>query len=466
MLAAYLLNPDSKDYSIERLCSEYGIYMPDLDKNPHSDLIRSVFVLPKVSAVLLDNIKKNNQQELLRDIELPLAEVLAHMENLGFKIDTAGIKNFAEELSKKIIAIENDIYDSVGYEFNINSPKQLAIALFEELGLKGGKKTKTGYSTNAEVLEKLRFEHPVIELILEYRTLTKLKSTYCDGLVKQVSDDGRVRSHFKQTETRTGRISSTEPNLQNIPVKTDIGKNLRKFFIAKDGHVLVDADYSQIELRVLAHMADDKNMIEAFINSDDIHKITASQVFNIPLDMITPIMRNRAKAVNFGIVYGISAFSLSQDIGVSVKEAKAYIDGYLEHYKGVAAYMEDIVDSAKKNGYVETMFKRRRYLPELMSSNFNLRSFGKRVAMNMPIQGTAADIIKLAMINVSNRLKNENLNSKLILQVHDELIIEAPENEVTLVKKILLEEMQNCVTLKVPLTVDIGVGKRWLEAKD
>lgn len=466
MLAAYLLNPDSKDYSIERLCNEYGIHMPNLNKISYADLIRDIFVLPKLSATLLDNIEKNDQVNLLSEIELPLSEVLANMENLGFKIDTAGIKNFGEELNKKISAIENDIYDNVGYEFNINSPKQLAVALFEELGLKGGKKTKTGYSTSAEVLEKLRFEHPVVELVLEYRTLAKLKSTYCDGLVKQVSSDGRVRSHFKQTETRTGRISSTEPNLQNIPVKTDIGKNLRKFFVAKDGYVLIDADYSQIELRVLAHMANDENMIAAFKHSDDIHKITASQVFNMPVDMVSPIMRNRAKAVNFGIVYGISAFSLSQDIGVSVKEAKDYIDGYLKHYKGVAAYMEDIVDSAKENGYVETMFKRRRYLPELMSSNFNLRSFGKRVAMNMPIQGTAADIIKLAMINVSNRLKNEKLNSKLILQVHDELIVEAPEEEITLVKNILLEEMQNCVNLKVPLTVDIGIGKRWLEAKD
>ncbi|MEE0930439.1 MAG: DNA polymerase, partial [Acutalibacteraceae bacterium] len=346
-----------------------------------------------------------------------------------------------------------------------NSPKQLGIALFEKLGLPPLKKTKSGYSTSAEVLEKLANEHPVVELVMEYRQLAKLKSTYCDGLLKVIDNTGRIHSSFNQTETRTGRISSTEPNLQNIPVRTELGREMRRFFVAKKGYVLVDADYSQIELRVLAHIANDAEMCNAFKNNDDIHAITASQVFGIPLEMVTPIMRSRAKAVNFGIVYGIGAFSLSKDIGVAVKEADRYIKAYLAHYDGVQQYMENIIENAKNKGYVETMFNRRRYLPELSSSNKNMRAFGERVARNMPIQGTAADIIKIAMIKVYNRLKAEKLRAKLILQVHDELIVEAPVEEQEMVKKILQQEMENAVQLKVPLLAEAESGKNWYDTK-
>ena len=327
------------------------------------------------------------------------------------------------------------------------------------------KKTKSGYSTNAEVLESLRYDNPIVEMVLQYRTLAKLNSTYCEGLLKVIGDDGRIHSSFNQTETRTGRISSTEPNLQNIPVRTELGREMRKFFCAKEGCVLVDADYSQIELRVLAHIAGDENMIAAFRNNDDIHAITASQVFNMPLDMVTPLMRSRAKAVNFGIVYGIGAFSLAKDIGVSNKEAKHYIESYLAHYSGVDKYMDKVVERAKLDGYVETMFGRRRYLPELSSGKHMLRAFGERVARNMPIQGTAADIIKIAMIRVDNRLQAENLRARLILQVHDELLVEAPEEESELVRQLLQEEMENAVSLSVPLTADAAIGKTWYDAK-
>ena len=326
-------------------------------------------------------------------------------------------------------------------------------------------KTKSGYSTNADVLEELKVYHPVINEILEYRTVAKLKSTYCDGLVKVIDSDGRIHSSFNQTETRTGRISSTEPNLQNIPVRTERGREFRKFFTAKDGYVLVDADYSQIELRVLAHVADDENMINAFKNNWDIHKSTAAKVFNMPEDFVTPEMRSKAKAVNFGIVYGIGAFSLSKDINVSVKEADKYIKEYLSHYSGIDRYLKSVVEQAKNDGYVTTMFGRRRYLPELTSSNHNLRAFGERVAKNMPIQGTAADIIKIAMIKVDERLKKEGLKARLILQVHDELIVEAPEDEALQAAQILSEEMQNAVKLKVPLPADSGIGKTWYNAK-
>ena len=337
--------------------------------------------------------------------------------------------------------------------------------LFEDLQLPCKKKTKSGYSTNADVLESLRYQHPIVDMVLNYRTLAKLNSTYCEGLLKVIGDDGRIHSSFNQTETRTGRISSTEPNLQNIPVRTELGREMRKFFCAKDGWTLVDADYSQIELRVLAHISHDKNMIESFKNNDDIHAITASQVFNMPLDMVTPIMRSRAKAVNFGIVYGIGAFSLAKDIGVSNKEASQYIKNYLAHYSGVDEYMKNVVEKAKQDGYVETMFGRRRYLPELTSGKAMLRKFGERVARNMPIQGTAADIIKIAMIRVNDRLKKEGLQSRLILQIHDELIVEAPIDESLYVAKLLQEEMENAVALDVPLTADAAVGKTWYDAK-
>ena len=387
------------------------------------------------------------------------------METIGFAVDAEGIRSYGEVIQKQADEIQKQVFDAVGYEFNINSPKQLGEALFGKLGLSHGKKTKTGWSTGAETLEKLRYEHPAVELVLNFRALSKLKSTYCEGLLKVIGPDGRIHSSFNQTETRTGRISSTEPNLQNIPVRTELGREMRRFFVARPGWVLVDADYSQIELRVLAHIADDKAMIEAFRNNDDIHRSTAAQVFHLPEELVTPLMRSRAKAVNFGIVYGIGAFSLSKNIHVSVAEAKRYINDYLTLYSGVNSYMERVVEQAKKDGWVETMFGRRRYLPELTSSNFNLRSFGERVARNMPIQGTAADIIKIAMIRVEERLRREHMEARLILQVHDELIVEAPQKEALAAAALLTEEMQNAVSLSVPMVADAKIGETWYEAK-
>lgn len=465
MLASYLINPSSSDYSLSYLSNVYNLSTPNFEDEKNQMILSNLIILNDTINILKKEIKDNLQEDLLNKIEIPLARVLSNMENIGFKVSANGIKEYSKILEMKILALESQIYSYVGYEFKINSPKQLGTALFENLGLPSGKKTKTGYSTSADVLDGIKYMHPIVEDVLNYRTLSKLKSTYCDGMLKVIESDGRIHSKFNQVETRTGRISSTDPNLQNIPVRTEIGRELRKFFIAKENCVLVDADYSQIELRVLAHIADDENMINAFKSDKDIHSITASQVFNIPENMLTPIMRNRAKAVNFGIVYGISAFSLSKDIGVTVKEAKEYINNYLSHYSGVKEYMQRSIEEAEKLGYSQTMFNRRRYLPELKSSNFNLRSFGKRVAMNMPIQGTAADIIKIAMIKVENRLKKENLNSKLILQVHDELIVESPENESQKVAKILREEMESAVNLKVPLVAEASIGKTWYDAK-
>lgn len=465
ILASYLLNPNSSDYSLERLCQEYSPARSEISENAPT-LARECAEIDSLAQTLMVLIEEKEQSSLLNKIEIPLAIVLADMENCGFMADRNGIIKYNEKISEKLEEITREIYDSVGYEFNINSPKQLGSALFEKLALPHGKKTKSGYSTSAEVLEGLKYEHPAVALILQYRTYSKLKSTYCDGLLKVIGKDGRIHSSFNQTETRTGRISSTEPNLQNIPVRTELGRELRRFFIAKDGWVLVDADYSQIELRVLAHIANDKAMIQAFKNNDDIHTITASQVFKLPVEMVTKAMRGRAKAVNFGIVYGIGAFSLSKDIGVSRKEADRYIKDYLAHYSGVDEYMKQTVEDAKRDGYVKTMFGRRRYLPELTSSNFNLRAFGERVARNMPIQGTSADIIKIAMVKVRNRLKAENMQAKLILQVHDELIVEAPENEAQKTAEILREEMENAVKLSVPLIADAGIGKTWFEAKE
>ena len=388
------------------------------------------------------------------------------MENVGFEADRQGIAQYGESLNDDIERLRTGICSQVGYDFNINSPKQLGTALFEKMQLPKGKKTKSGYSTSAEVLEGLRGEYPVIDDILEYRTLTKLRSTYCDGLLKVIGADGRIHSSFNQTETRTGRISSTEPNLQNIPVRTARGKELRRFFRAKEGCLLVDADYSQIELRVLAHIAGDENMTEAFRENRDIHTSTAAKVFGLPEEMVTPQLRSRAKAVNFGIVYGIGAFSLAKDIGVTRREAESYIKEYLRLYSGIDDYMKNVVEQAKSDGYVTTMFGRRRYLPELASSNHNLRAFGERVARNMPIQGTAADIIKIAMIKVHERLRKENMRSRLILQVHDELIVEAPQDEAEYAAALLSEEMQNAVSLSVPLIADAGTGKTWYDAKD
>ncbi len=462
LLAGYLLNPNSSDYSINALADSYRVSVDIDTENPD---IRACATLRELTKKLNENIEANNEAQLLHEVEIPLAKVLSAMENYGFKVDFQGIYEYGSMLDKKITELVETVYSYADGEFNINSPKQLGVVLFEKLKLPVKKKTKTGYSTNADVLESLYNEHPIIPAILEYRTVQKLKSTYCDGLLKVVSSDGRIHSTFQQTETRTGRLSSTEPNLQNIPVRSELGRELRRFFISEQGKVLIDADYSQIELRVLAAISEDKNMIDAFNNGDDIHSITASQVFNMPMEMVTSVMRSRAKAVNFGIVYGIGAFSLSKDIGVSVYEAKNYIKNYLSHYSGVEKYMESIVEKAKEDGYVTTLFNRRRYLPEINASNAIQRSFGERVARNMPIQGTAADIIKIAMVKVFDRLNSENMQSKLIMQVHDELIIEAPEDEAEKAMAILKEEMENAVNLSVKMSVDAHIGKTWYDAK-
>ena len=463
-LAGYVLNPSASDYSVERLAAEYGVPRPALEGDGEADAAALCFQDVCVTAEQL--LEKNDQRALLDQIELPLARVLAEMEHDGFEVDADGIRTFGEDLDWEIERLRSDIFEKVGFEFNLNSPKQLGEALFDKLGLPARKKTKSGYSTSAEVLEGLALDYPVVEEILDYRTLSKLKSTYCDGLLKVIAPDGRIHSSLNQTETRTGRISSSEPNLQNIPVRKPIGREMRRFFRAKEGCVLVDADYSQIELRVLAHMADDQNMIDAFNSGTDIHTVTASQVFNMPVQMVTPLMRSNAKAVNFGIVYGIGAFSLAKDIGVTRKEAAAYIDSYLSHYSGVRNYMEQVVAQAKEDGYVTTLFGRRRYLPELKASHAATRAFGERVARNMPIQGTAADIIKIAMIRVRDRLKREKLRSRLILQVHDELIVEAPEDEREQAEQIVREEMENACTMKVKLEADVHSGKTWYDAKE
>ena len=467
ILAAYLLNPSSKNYDFETLLKEFYVNKIHVNCNSdeYSDFAQNVAEFSGLCEKITAEVENNAQKSLLENIEIPLAKVLADMEMTGFLVDANGIKIYGEELQQELQKIQDEIYKIVGKEFNINSPKQLGLILFEEMKLPKGKKTKSGYSTSAEVLESIRGFHPVVDLILQYRALSKLKSTYCDGMLKVIGADGRIHSRFNQIETRTGRISSLEPNLQNIPVRTERGKELRRYFCAREGWVLVDADYSQIELRILAHLADDKNMIDAFKNNLDIHTITASQVFGMPENMVTPLMRSRAKAVNFGIVYGISAFSLAKDIGVSRKNAQNYIDNYLTHYSGVEKYMNQTIEKAKENKFAETIFGRKRYLPELASSNFNLRSFGERVARNMPIQGSAADIIKIAMINVNKRLSEERLKAKLILQVHDELIVEAPEAEANAVSEILKFEMENAAQLKVPLIADANIGKTWYDAK-
>jgi len=466
MLSAYLLRPSDSNYDISHLCLEYGVKIPEYlnslgNRDEIVELSSVIKPLFEKTDKLIDEACERN---LLEEIELPLSRVLAKMEYVGFEVDKDGIEAFGKMLGERIKDLTESIYQSVGYEFNINSPKQLGIALFEELKLPCKKKTKTGYSTNAEVLESLVNEHPAISQILEFRSLSKLKSTYCDGLLKVIGDDGRIHTRFNQVETRTGRISSLEPNLQNIPIRTELGSQMRKFFIAGSGKKLVDADYSQIELRVLSDLSGDENMINAFNSGDDIHTITASQVFNLPVDMVTPQMRSRAKAVNFGIVYGIGAFSLAKDIGVSNKEAKQYIDNYLAHYSGVNDYMQKMIDLAKDKGYSETLFHRKRYLPELASSNHMMRAFGERVARNMPIQGTAADIIKIAMVKVDDRLAKENMKSRLILQVHDELIVEAPEDEAQKALEIVTEEMENACKMKVLLRADGKIGNTWFDA--
>lgn len=460
-LAGYLLNSQSSEYTAENLCLSYKcLYRSDMGE--YADLSS----LPALSENLKKQLEMTEMTKLFDDIEMPLCEVLASMEFYGVKADAEGIKAFGEDLKIKIDELTSQIYMYAGKEFNIASTKQLGEVLFEDLGLPAKKKTKSGYSTNADVLESLMDKHPIVPLIVEYRTLTKLNSTYVDGLLKLIHPDGRVHSVFKQTETRTGRISSTEPNMQNIPVRKKIGRNMRKFFVAEDGYTLLDADYSQIELRVLASVCGDKNMQEAFSEGRDIHTSTAAQVFDIPEDFVTPEMRSAAKAVNFGIIYGIGAFSLSKDIGVTVAEAKRYIKNYLDNFPKVSEFMDKTVDDGIKNGYVTTLFGRRRYIPELSASNKVLQAFGKRAAMNAPIQGAAADIIKIAMVRVYKKLREENLDARLILQVHDELIIEAAEKDKDRAEKILKDEMENAVKLAVPMTVDVNSGRSWYEAKD
>jgi DNA polymerase-1 len=422
------------------------------------------FVAFYAQDTIINKLKSMDMYDLYRNVELPLVYSLDSMEKTGVKIDHVSLKQYGETLKTGIDELEKDIYSECGMEFNINSPKQLGEVLFEKLGIEGGKKTKTGYSTSADVLEKLKVDYPVVSKILEYRQLTKLKSTYADGLINYVDNDGRIRGKFNQTITATGRISSTEPNLQNIPIRTALGSMIRKVFVPKEGCVFVDADYSQIELRILAHMSEDESLIEAYNSGKDIHKITASKVFGVPLDEVTKEQRSNAKAVNFGIVYGMSSFGLSQDLSISRKEAAEYINQYFETYPKVKEYLDRQVESAKNNGYITTLFGRRRPIPELKSSNFMQRAFGERIAMNSPIQGSAADIMKIAMINVENRLKNEGLMSKIVLQVHDELLVEAYENEVEIVKNIVFEEMTNAAKLSVILDVDVQIGKNWLEA--
>lgn len=485
MIAAYIIDPSRSSYTISELSEIYveasieaieqltgkgRNYVP-YSKIPFEKIspvasIHSKIIL-KLYNVLDNKIKENHQEILYYDIELPLVEVLSDMEYWGFKVNIDSLRALSLELEGKINSITKEIYSIADEEFNINSPKQLGCILFEKLNLPVLKKTKTGYSTNAEVLEQLAFKHEIVSKILEYRQLVKLRSTYAEGLINVVNPKtGRIYSSFNQTVAVTGRISSTEPNLQNIPIKLEMGRNVRKVFIPQDDNFLLcDADYSQIELRVLAHITNDKNMIEAFINNEDIHTTTASKVFGIEKEDVSQSMRSKAKAVNFGIVYGIGEFSLSKDLGISVKEAKTYIDEYLNKYPKVRQYMHDIVKQGKELGYVSTLFNRRRYLPELKASNFNLRSFGERIAMNTPIQGSAADIIKIAMVKVHKELKNRKMQSRLILQVHDELIVETINSEKEQVVEILKNSMENAANLKVPLNVDIKTGKSWFDCK-
>ena len=452
-LAGYLLDAIASDYSLKRLSARY------LDRD--LDGAEAVWALYGVLPAKLEEL---GMHELYYGIELPLCPVLAEMERSGFLVDRKALYDFGQELSEGIAALQEEIWAQAGGQFNINSPKQLGEVLFERLQLPTGKKNHRGWSTNADTLDRLRDKHPIVGQVLEYRELTKLKSTYTDGLQKAIGPDGRIHTTFQMTVTDTGRLSSRDPNLQNIPVRRKLGAGIRRMFVAGPGNVLVDADYSQIELRLLAHISDDPAMREAFLSGEDFHTVTASQVFGLPLGQVTHELRSRAKAVNFGIVYGISAFSLSQDIGVTQAEAKRYIDAYLAKYSGVQRYMDATIAQAREKGYVSTLFGRRRALPELHASNFNLRSFGERVARNMPIQGTAADIIKLAMIRVHDRLARELPEAKLLLQVHDELIVECPAGMADRAAAILKEEMENTIHYPVPLIADAGVGQSWADA--
>ena len=464
-LAGYLLNPNASDYAVERQLAQHGLSLPAAEAPQKLlPLARECLGLSALSPLLERELEANGQQKLLREVEQPLCEVLASMELTGFRIDREGLREFGIYLDGLTIQLEQEIYQLAGGKFNINSPKQLGDVLFGKLELPAKKKTKSGYSTNAEVLEELIPYHPIISKILEYRKYKKLSSTYVEGLKDTIGPDSRIRSVFRQTDTRTGRISSAEPNMQNIPIRTEPGSRMRDFFEAEEGNLLVDADYSQIELRVLAALANDSAMIEAFREGVDIHTRTAAQVFDLPEAFVTPQMRSRAKAVNFGIVYGIGAFSLSRDIGVSMQEADTYIKNYKKTYSGIATYLERAIEDAKEKGYAETLFGRRRPLPELKASNRVQRAFGERVAMNAPIQGTAADIIKIAMVRVYRRLKTEVPAARLILQVHDELIVETPQESAEQVRELVRQEMESAVSLSVPLLVDAKVGKTWGEA--
>lgn len=464
-VAAYLLNPLKNNYTWEDVAREHLGLMIDEKIDQDMKACYESYVNYASVEVLRQKLRDTKMDTLFRDIEMPLVLTLFDMEQNGIRVEADALKQYGDQLAGKIAELEKEIYEEAGETFNINSPKQLGVVLFENMKLPGGRKTKTGYSTAADVLEKLAPEHPVVAKILEYRQYTKLKSTYADGLANYIQDDGRIHGKFNQTITATGRISSTEPNLQNIPVRMELGRLIRKVFIPEEGYRFVDADYSQIELRVLAHCSGDEHLIQAYKEQSDIHRITASQVFHIPFDEVTPQQRRNAKAVNFGIVYGISSFGLSQDLSITRKEAAKYIDDYFATYPGIKTFLDHAVTHAKEEGYVVTLFGRRRPVPELSSSNFMQRSFGERVAMNSPIQGAAADIIKIAMIRVNQRLKDQKMKSRLVLQVHDELLIEAYEPELDEVQNILKEEMEHAAELKVPLEIDMHTGDNWYEAK-
>lgn len=479
-IAAYIMNPSKSTYKLDDIImEELNIIVEnktsneqisfegfgDEAKDNKEELAKYARYIYKCKEKYEEELKEKEQLKLFSEVEMPLVKVLAEMEYIGVYVDKKMLKEYSVSLNQKVDELTKDIYQTAGIEFNINSPKQLGEVLFEKLNLPIIKKTKTGYSTDGDVLEKLREEHPVIDKILEYRTLSKLKATYVDGMLPLINEKTqRIHAKFNQTVTATGRISCTDPNLQNIPIRTEIGRELRKIFVAKEGCMLIDADYSQVELRVLAHMSGDETMIKAFNDDVDVHAMTASQVFNVPLEEVTKQMRSEAKAVNFGIVYGISDFGLATNIGIGRKKAKEYIEKYFEKYPKIKEYMDNAVEHCKEKGYVETLWGRRRYVPEIKSNNYNVRQFGERVAMNAPIQGTAADIIKIAMVNIEKELEERKLKSKLILQVHDELVIEAPEDEIEISKELLVRNMQNVIKMKVPLKAEAGIGKTWYEA--
>ena len=465
IVAAYLLNPLKSDYTYEDVAEQYLGITDTAQTDLKVKCCYESYTAFAAASVLDKKLKEAEMERLFYEIEMPLIFTLYEMESAGVKVEAEALKLYGDQLGEQITELEHQIYEMAGEEFNINSPKQLGVILFEKLNMPHAKKTKTGYSTAADVLEKLAEEYPIVSKILEYRQLAKLKSTYADGLAVFISDDGRIHGKFNQTVTATGRLSSTEPNLQNIPVRMELGRMIRKVFVPKAGCVFVDADYSQIELRVLAHCSQDEQLIKAYQEATDIHRMTASQVFHTPFDEVTDLQRRNAKAVNFGIVYGISSFGLSMDLSITRKEAAEYIEHYFETYPGVKKFLDDSIANAKEKGYAVTLFGRRRPVPELKSSNFMQRNFGERVAMNAPIQGTAADIMKIAMIDVHKELKKRNMKSRIILQVHDELLIEAEYSEADEVKKILKDKMENAVKLSVPLIVDMHTGKNWYEAK-